>query len=171
MPAWSRFGIPITPGPLQPFYFWANLVTIYLIYALLIFATVMIVHSLCNMASKRLNLGTGAKVWFGIVLALNIIVAIFLLISGWQEIINILIIMLALIGTILMLTGQRAGWYIYVFGITLNIAFSVNFALMSVWAKVSYEVLLPSLIFLVNPLISWLLIRKKWGELDDAALI
>lgn len=140
-----------------------NLLLSYFALASLLFCSVLFVHSICNAKSKKLVVGRGAAIWLTLVIVMNIVVSIVAMLSGWSALASVFLTVLMLVGIVIMFTGRRVGWYVYLSGVGLALVFSITSVVLVQNVRAPFQEYLLSLIFVINPIITWVLLRKKWG--------
>ena len=126
---------------------------------LILFARIAGMVCTCN--EKILKTSVGAKIWFilCIVATSGSIIFNFAFGSMNMDFIRIIIALVGIIAMILLLMSKRVGFPLTLIVVILNVAASVDAGLTGV--QVSVLAILFSLVGLVNPLITWLLIREK----------
>ncbi|MCL2107677.1 MAG: hypothetical protein FWH26_11565 [Oscillospiraceae bacterium] len=145
-----------------PFAYTLDLAAVFLKDGLLLALAALLAYSLCRLPGVRFRPGTGAKVWFGIVIGLNAVLGVATLFTG-LDIVSLLLTAAALTGLVLMWGKRRAGWHVYLLAVLLSIA--VNFTVsggMTGDLRAMLPARLPSLLFALNPLITWAVIRRTW---------
>jgi hypothetical protein len=146
----------------------ANTVALIIAEALLIGVFALLVRSFCGMRAKSLKIGIGAKIWLGVVFTFNLVVAIVTALYENTSTVALALTLAALTGVIFMWLGKRSGWYIYLTGIVINV--SLNFFWPgSMQASMQLGSRLLALPFLLNPVITWLFVRKNWRPLSPEA--
>ena len=152
-------------GPI-PGIMYANLYIRHICLAALIFLTALLVRSLCSLQGKTLKTGAGAKVWFIFVLLFNTAAMILSIMSDMVWIIQVITTAVALMGIIIMLAGRKFGWYVYLSGVALSLAYLIP---GNGGTAIQAELLdwLPSMLFVLNPIITWLIIRRAFRR-DEA---
>jgi len=121
--------------------------------------SVLAIHTLCNMKSRKLETGTGAKIWFLFVIAFNIVAQIIINnVNGTFDSLSFLLLIPAVTGLIMMWAGRRAGWFVYLAGVGFSVA--LNWCLAT---DIGQQ--FTSLAYLANPLITYAVILRGWREI------
>ncbi len=121
----------------------------------------LIIWMLCTLEKDAVNTGTGAKIWFGICAGATLIVAIVGLATGTVGILGALVALAGVGGYALLFFSKRVGLPIVLGVVLLNVAAGVGAGFTGYQPSV-LSGLLP-LLGLINPLVTWLLIRGAWG--------
>ncbi|MDR2736934.1 MAG: hypothetical protein LBB49_05165 [Gracilibacteraceae bacterium] len=132
--------------------------------AAMIVLALIFVYGLCHLPDKRIRTGVGAKIWFGFVVLFNIaMVIVSLTATQNRDILAVFLTISALTGLIILWSGRRIGWYVYLLPICLSIALNYKLSLNTAnLGNPNYLTALSAFIFILNPLITWLVIRNSW---------
>lgn len=125
-----------------------------------------LVYALCNLKQKELRTGTGAKVWFCLCILFTAGSIIVSVVGKTMGIAGAVIGLVGVVGYILLLASKRVGFPVVLVAVTMNVLAGVAAGLSGNQPSVSTA--LASLVGLLNPLITWLLVRNLWGKGTDA---
>lgn len=127
----------------------------------------LLLYMLCTLKRKELNIGVGAKIWFGVCAAFTLASVIVGIAAKTMGIAGALIALAGIIGYILLLASKRVGFPIALIAVLMNAAAGVYAGLTGLHPAVLNAII--PLAGLINPLITWLIIRNSWNGLSPVA--
>ena len=153
---------------------WINVIFIFLSESAAIVLSAAFAASLGRMPEGRLKTGAGAKVWFALVLLVNAASVVYgFFNTETLNIVDVFFSAAALTGVVLLWGGSRAGRYVFLLPVGMSTAVAYRMALTG-YAVVgrSASLLYPNyltalivLIYILNPVINELVIRRAWRRI------
>ena len=140
-----------------------GMLTMNIISAAVLVIHINLIYTVCNFENKELITSSGVKIWFAVCIAITSIVILIVAInSGFLEVITLAPSIVGIAGYILMLNSKRIGYLVIVFAILSGITMSFNTAAF-MYLDVFLQVLWNIFLNLLNPTITWFIIRKSWN--------
>lgn len=124
----------------------------------------LLIYMLCNPKGAALRTGTGTKVWFCICILFTSGSVVVSLVTETMGVASAAVAIVGVVGYILMLMSRRAGFPILLMAVLMSVVAGINAGLMT--GRPSLAVSLSSLVGLVNPFITWLVIRNAWQDVS-----
>ena len=151
-------------GPLMPFAVFFNNIIGYLIDAAVIGLSVMVLTGITQHRKDRLRLSVWAIVWCSLC-SVGLLSTMITSIIGGALTPSLLILMLAaLTGFILLLCGNRVGFFISLIAVSVYILSTFDTSLQQVLlgSPAAVTILVSAVIGTANPIITWFSIRRAW---------
>jgi hypothetical protein len=130
-----------------------------LIYAICIPLAVFLLNEISTVRKNALRLGTGAIVWISICIAFTSITLILMIASGSANVVMLILPVLGIIGYIMLLCRVRSGFLISFFAVCITSFINIEMYIIQNMLAAAL-----SLLGFLNPIITWLLIRKSWND-------
>ena len=130
--------------------------------ALFIVLFTLIIYQISTLKRKELITGTGPKIWFSVCILFTTISIIVGLVAQSLGIASVIIALVGIAGYILLLMSRRQGFLILLAAVVINVAAGISTGMTG--NQPSWLNVLIALAGLINPLITWLVIRQAWVE-------
>ncbi|MDL2254500.1 hypothetical protein LJC49_10635, partial [Ruminococcaceae bacterium OttesenSCG-928-I18] len=122
----------------------------------------ILVLFLCSVRFKRVDTGVGARVWLGICIFASIASTIGLIVTGQSNVPVAVIALVWAAGYLMVFCKQRIGFPIALIALSMSVLANIKMGLVGYNA--SPITVLTALLGVLNPVITWLLLRKSWMQ-------
>lgn len=125
---------------------------------------VYLLNSLSSIKRNPMRIGTGAIVWLSICIALTAAVLVLMIVNtNVFNVVSLIFSLLGITGYILIICGRRTGFLISVFSVSITLSLNIILYLGQNTLAAAL-----SLLGLLNPIITWLLIRNAWMDRNSS---